>query len=145
MTKSPSQHLRGVIKDLWFVLAPPTVVLVLHILRQLIWPLWIELDMLAHLLGGLTIAWAAGNFYLVLRRRRALSALPRAFYVYYLLSAVALIGVLWEIQEWIVFHTIVTLPPGITDVWTDTISDLTLDLFGGLIWFLIDSRRGKKS
>ncbi len=121
-------------RDTFSVLTPPAVVLIAHILRVFLLTPYTSFDMLMHFLGGASICASALLFGRIARRRGALPAdTPSWLIGVALLGTVALVGVFWEFHEFAldqIFHT--AAQGGLAD----TMSDLALDLLGGVAMVL---------
>lgn len=108
-------------------------VLFIHVLGMVFewYYAWRSMDIMMHFLGGFVF----GMLGLALLRTEKLSSANRLLFV---LGFVALIGVIWEFQEYAVdYYRLIA-----TDKWesltlTDTLADLMNDLVGGLIAYLI--------
>ncbi|MDP3793564.1 MAG: hypothetical protein Q8R07_02310 [Candidatus Uhrbacteria bacterium] len=110
-------------------------------MRMIFLPLHFELDRVAHLFGGLTIAWATANFY---REAQARSWIPRFSMIVWSFVVVAtaeLIGTLWEFLE---FYLLNDLVPHFGMMLPDTIDDLTLDLLGAILFVAVLAPRMEK-
>lgn len=108
---------------------PPIVVLGLHVLRCLVIPEANRLDMLAHFLGGASIAlvtWKAISF---LQTQRLLSTVSAGLRWYLCVATAELAGVLWEFWEFYLQRFLLPFPLSLED----TILDLVLDLSGALV------------
>ena len=108
---------------------PPMLVLSLHILRVLIFPEAYSVDMLAHFLGGASIALVAWKLIRALTERRFLPAFPRWLSRFMCIATTELVGVLWEFWEFYIQNRFMYM--GIT--LEDTMSDLLLDLCGAVV------------
>ncbi len=135
-------ELRAVLLGLGKILWPPIAVLVLHIIRQLVLPLAIGLDVLMHFLGGLSIAASAAMSYRLLRRRGHLDQLSYPFFGYLLITTALLVGVLWEFFEFF-FAQNAMLKAGL-NLYSDTLGDLNMDLLGALVWAAIEGFRKRE-
>lgn len=127
------------LKDLAVILWPPTTVMTLHILRQVVLPETHQLDMVMHFLGGLTIAWAATTAYSLLRARGYASELKLVEFGIALVAVTALVGVLWEFMESLFFRDVLLRLE--VNLYTDTISDLALDTLGAIVWTAVTAFR----
>lgn len=114
--------------------APPIAVFALHILRLIILPEAYQLDMIAHFLGGASIAWSAFILYRFLSERKLLPKLPPWFLWFTCVTSAELVGVLWEFQEYIVM---IMHKPDFGLTLSDTLGDLSLDLAGACIWAIV--------
>ena len=111
------------------LLWPPIVVLGLHILRVILLPEAYQLDMVAHFLGGASIALVAWNVVRELTKRRAMPEIPRWLRWLLCIATAELVGVLWEFWEFYIQSRFMFM--GIT--LEDTLSDLVLDLCGAIV------------
>lgn len=123
------------LKDLAAILWPPATVMALHILRQIALPETYQLDMLMHFMGGLSIAWAATTAHSLLRRRGYASELKLVEFGIALIAVTAFVGVLWEFMESMFFRDALLRLE--VNLYTDTISDLALDITGAVVWTAI--------
>lgn len=108
---------------------PPIVVLGLHILRVLLLPEAYQLDMVAHFLGGASIALVAWKVKRLLIQRRFVPKLPHWLSWFLCIAAAELVGVLWEFWEFYLQNQLMYV--GLT--LEDTMSDLVLDLCGAIV------------
>ncbi len=116
---------------------------------------WI--DIVAHLGGGVLVAWLA---YAYRDRIRGYAALPRWAQAFGLVCFVALVGILWEFLElaadasrlrawgatWADVPRLLDQPP--FNLRWDTMKDLALDLLGGALtaaWAYLRPSRGTRS
>lgn len=130
------------VRDVAVALVPPIVVLSVHLFRHQIWPGLPQLDVLAHFLGGVAIAWTA---MLLWRSWTAQGFIPsscpwwlRDFTVW---GTVAIAGIFWEFYEWTMDHYFFTvMQPSLTD----TMHDFLMDLSGGLLFLVVYSLVSRK-
>lgn len=124
-------------RDFGYAVIPPAALLTVHMVRQTVLPYSIQFDVVAHFLGGASIAWMT---LILWQRWTAQGLIPasnptwlRDFTVW---GAVALAGIFWEFMEWFgdaYFNTL--MQPSLTD----TMNDFFMDLSGGLLFILIAS------
>ena len=90
-------------------------------------PWW--LSIIFHFAGGLATAWSALMVYGFYQKKFKLKIRPQFLFYLFLISLVALVGILWEVYEYIhdCFSPIVFQPS-----LTDTMSDLAADLLGAI-------------
>lgn len=109
---------------------PPTIVLILQNVRMYTLPARFEFDVLAHVLGGVAIAWTGMILLERWRRRGWITLRPFVLRDFVVFSNVALIGVVWEFWEFIMQATTGDIyQPSIAD----TMNDLLMDLIGGVL------------
>ena len=127
-----SRLLRLLLEDLLRAILPPIGVLALFFLRILVWPRLGALDVVAHFLGGLSIAWMT----LILWKRWTKhgwipKTVPTWLRDYAVWGTVALVGIVWEFME-----TIMTVYVGIRMQLSipETMGDLFMDLSGGFVF-----------
>ncbi len=108
---------------------PPAIVLVLHFARLIFLPLEMWMDTIAHFSGGAAIAWSAANAYRLLSRSKRLPILPAWFQWFVCIVSAEFVGVVWEFYECI----FLSWNPAFGVTYADTMSDLTMDLFGAFI------------
>jgi len=101
---------------------------------------WIDIPL--HFLGGVWAALLFVPFFTRLFHRQTMENLwERALIVVLIVSFAAFIGVLWELQEFLVVKLFgFSLQPGIAD----TMGDLTMDMIGGLFMALLIMKPEKK-
>jgi hypothetical protein len=93
-------------------------------------PARFEFDVLAHVLGGVAIAWTGMILLERWRRRGWITLRPFVLRDFVVFSNVALIGVVWEFWEFIMQATTGDIyQPSIAD----TMNDLLMDLIGGVL------------
>ncbi len=121
-------------KDVCTAAIPPIVVIILQYIRMHTLPMRSELDVLAHVMGGVAIGWMS-MILLERWRRRGWAALrPFIFRDYIVFSTVSLVGVVWEFWEFIMQAVTGDIyQPSIAD----TMNDLLMDLIGALILIAI--------
>jgi len=115
---------------LFFLLALIASIAIIHSLGMSFfwyWHLW-WLDLFVHFLGGL---WVGGIFlwFFFLKKFIAIKKVSRTSVVFFVLLAVFIAGVLWEIFELKIGATFTAYE----DYIFDTATDLSADLVGGLI------------
>ncbi len=130
-------------EDLLRALVPPVIVFLVEAAKLELIPEGLDWEPFVHLMGGLSIAWSAAILAARWQKRRIIPKdVPDWFLAYSFLGSAALIGVLWELFEF--------LMPDRNGWWqqlslADTIGDLTLDLAGGLIlvifWSILRKQR----
>lgn len=98
--------------------------------------------MAAHFLGGLWIALVGLFFKKRLRLEISGNWSGLAVFIS-VIGTVALAGILWEFSEFVsdryIFRLGFTYLP---NVFEDTLSDLLIDLFGGIVGYLIYKKNG---
>lgn len=109
--------------------SPPAIVLVLHFARLLFLPMEMWMDTMAHFFGGASIAWSAANAYRLLSAAKRLPALPTWFQWFACIVTAEFVGVIWEFYECI----FLSWNPAFGVTYADTMSDLTMDLFGAFV------------
>ena len=121
----------NVIRSLFQVFWPPVVVFCLHMLRQIFLPSHIEIDVVAHFLGGLSMAWVAWNIHRFWLKRTPFKELSFWYQAFVYVAFAELVGTLWEMME---FYILLGLIPSLPLTYADTISDLTMDLTGAIVF-----------
>lgn len=101
----------------------------LHILRVILLPEAYQLDMVAHFLGGASIALVAWNVAQELTKRRVMPKIPQWLWWFLCVATAELVGVLWEFWEFYIQSRFMFM--GLT--LEDTLSDLVLDLCGAIV------------
>ena len=139
--KKVDPYVRDIIRDIGYVLLLPTLVLFVQIGRELVWPFAFHLDTVAHFCGGFSIAFAATQVYNALRRRKMIESLSLPMFAYLLLGTVGLAGIFWEFLEFILLNDIFQKIQ--INLYLDTLSDLSMDLLGGIAWIIAVGFRKK--
>ncbi len=86
-------------------------------------------DVFMHFLGGAAIAW--GTVILIKDKKPSLSVWLRNYLAW---SATAVVGLLWEFQEWVEdYYFLTSRQPDLTD----TMNDLLMDLLGAVFIILV--------
>ncbi len=117
-------------KDVGTAVIAPLIVLILQYVRMYTLPALSGFDVLAHVLGGFTIAWMGMMLLERWRRRGWITIRPFIFRDYIVFATVSLIGVVWEFWEFIMqWITGDLYQPSIAD----TMNDLFMDLLGGIL------------
>jgi hypothetical protein len=143
MSQRPA--LSVVARDIAAASIPPATVLVVHLIRQYLLPEATEYDVVAHAVGGLSIAWMGIILWLRWSSHKWIPKdTPLALRFLTIWGFVALIGVFWEFMEWTCDYFLHTqMQPSLTD----TMNDLFMDLLGGMIFLLLfrlwEKQRGK--
>jgi hypothetical protein len=133
--KYSEKYLMDVMKNAARSLIPPAAVLFTHLFRYEIWPQLTALDVVAHFLGGFSIAWMGMILISGLRKRRDIPAeTPHWFTDYAVFGTVLIAGVFWEFMEWgsdtfLASTTQFTIP--------ETMNDLLMDTLGGALFIFI--------
>ena len=98
-----------------------------------------QMDILMHILGGATVAWAAFALmhYGIVAKR--LSKPPFYFALLAAVGAAAVVGILWELYEY--FHDFFKHAVEYQLGTDDTMKDLANDLLGGLLASLLLGKR----
>jgi hypothetical protein len=106
-----------------------TVVMVYLYVVSMDVPWW--LSVVFHFFGGLTTAWSALMVYNFYQKKFKLKIRPQFLFYLFLISLVALAGILWEVYEYIhdCFSSVVFQPS-----LADTMSDLAADLLGAIVF-----------
>lgn len=91
---------------------------------------WAHVDKIMHLLGGMSIAAAALQFYSYAKSRRFMGTMHPLLLMVIVVAVVSLVAVGWEFFEFILDHTFRTnMQPSVAD----TMGDLLCGLVGGLL------------
>ncbi len=136
------KHIHQFLQDLSYALVPPLVVLILFACRIIVLPTRGELDILAHFLGGLSIAWMT----IILWQRWTshgwiAKKIPTWLRDYTVWGTVGLIGVAWEFMETVLTHYVgVRMQFSIPE----TMGDLFMDLSGGIVFLIFYRIFGRK-
>lgn len=127
--------IKSLISDFTLSVIPPTIVFIVFMLRVQILPSQRELDVLAHFLGGLSIAWMGMILWERWRKRKILPPnIPSILRDYAILSHVAVIGILWEFMEWWFDHYLGWYMQASL---ADSMGDLLMDIIGGLAFIIV--------
>lgn len=116
----------------WNTIKYPLTIIVLHILLTYTggyyW--WAHVDKIMHLLGGMSIAAAALQFYSYVKSRGLIAKMHPLLLIVLVAAVVSLVAVGWEFFEFILDHTLRTnMQPSVAD----TMGDLACGLVGGLL------------
>ncbi len=93
---------------------------------------WIDIPM--HFFGGMAIAYMFVLIFNFLKEKKLLKINSKLIYLILILSSVILIAVLWEFYEYLMNYF---FNLNIVQTLEDTILDLLMGLFGGLVVGLI--------
>ncbi|OGH70590.1 MAG: hypothetical protein A3C90_04245 [Candidatus Magasanikbacteria bacterium RIFCSPHIGHO2_02_FULL_51_14] len=102
--------------------------------------LWFSMPM--HALGGFVTAWSAANVYGLVKEKNRLSIKPFFLFVFFLIGTTAIIGILWEVYE---FISDVIAPFAVELTLADTLTDLLMDMLGGAVFALSLGKRWQRN
>jgi hypothetical protein len=122
-------------RDLFFASLPPFAVVVLQALRVFLLPDAIQLDMVAHFLGGVAIAWSATIIWIRWRKRKLIPAkIPTWMAAWCIFGAVLFASVAWELWEFAMqYYTDWMFQLSLAD----TMGDFVMDSLGGTMLILV--------
>lgn len=136
------RRLHPLIEDILRALVPPVIVFLIEAAKLELIPEGLDWEPFVHLMGGLSIAWSAAILAARWQKRRIIPKdVPAWFLAYSFLGTATLIGVLWELFEFVM--------PDRNGWWmqlslADTMGDLTLDIAGAFIFIVFWSFFRKK-
>jgi len=132
----------------WSVLWMPVAVFVAQKLRVQLLPGQYQWDMMAHFLGGFSIAYGTLNLLRALPKKLIGWPLTRFTLFVALVFSTMFVGVCWEWYEWLAFHGTTGRYDGINFSewawWTDTLNDLLMDTLGATSYAIIIAMRKQK-
>ena len=130
------------------IVIAPVVVLVVHAVLLFvvrIYSLWPWFDVPMHFVGGVSIAVGGAFFLRLLHARGLFENIPRALWLLFLVSFVAIVAILWEFFEFLGgYFFSVELQGNLSD----TMEDMFFGLLGGFvtgIMMLCFTRYGKNT
>lgn len=126
-------------RDLSYSLLPPIGVVILQALRMYLLPDATNLDMLAHALGGASIAWMGTILWTRARARKDIPAkIPTWITAWCIFGLVLFASIAWELFEFAMEHT---------TGWmfqlsvADTMNDFVMDMLGGALFISIITKK----
>ncbi|MBI2451673.1 hypothetical protein HYV50_01180 [Candidatus Pacearchaeota archaeon] len=129
-----------IIKKILKIFKLPIAILLLHIfLVPLgIYEKYLWFDIPMHLLGGLSVAMSYLALLKLMQSKKRLQ-MPEQILFVFVVSLVALTGILWEFSEFIldILTTSIKAQQGLTD----TMSDLFFNLIGGVFGYFLKNHK----